>query len=79
MAIYTYHYRFKADVPFDQRQVYDPPTDPRLARFTEVIWYGRDDEGWCVYRRDPLYGRKGKNRFRPAYNVVNVIFPFKVL
>jgi len=65
MAIYSYHYRFKANFPFDERQVYDPPTDPRFYRFSEVIWYGRDDEGWCVYRRDPLTGEKLRIDFAP--------------
>ncbi len=65
MAIYTYHYRYKVNVPFDERQVYDPPTNPLLARFTEVLWFGRDDEGWCVYRRDPWTGEKVRIDFEP--------------
>ena len=65
MAIYSYHYRIKPNFPYDERQVFDPPSDPRLIRFTEVIWYGRDDEGWCVYRRDPLTGEKVRIDFDP--------------
>jgi hypothetical protein len=67
MAIYSYHYRIFANLQFDERQVYDKPVDTRLKRFTEVIWHGKDDEGWCVYRRDPITGEKIRIDFQPPY------------
>jgi len=43
-------------MPFNPAMVRNRPTDPSLYRFDELIWYGTDDEGNCVYRRDSLNG-----------------------
>ncbi len=69
MARIAYHYRIKANVPFDERKVYDPPTLPELQRFTEVVWYGMDDEGWCVYKRDPYTGEVVRIDFEPPVGI----------
>ena len=54
MSIYTYHFRVQANMPFNPVMAQNRPTDPSLQRFSELIWYGTDNEGNCVYRRDPF-------------------------
>lgn len=56
MSKFTYHHRVRANMPFNPTMVRNKPTDPSLMRFNELIWYGRDDEGNCVYRRDSFTG-----------------------
>ena len=65
MAIQAYNLRLQAPMPYDESRVFAPPSDPRLLRFTEVVWYGWDDEGWCVYRRDPTTGEIARIDFYP--------------
>ena len=33
-----------------------PSRHPSMRRFTEVLWHGEDDEGYCVYKKDPKTG-----------------------
>ncbi len=55
MARYTYHFRIQAYVPYNSTMVVNKPTDTRLIQFSELLWHGYDDdEGFCVYRRNPL-------------------------
>jgi len=65
MARYTFHHRIAARMPFNAAMVHNRPTLPALARFTELVWYGADDEGHCVYRRDPSSGEVVRIDFLP--------------
>jgi len=56
MAIYAFHYRVSANMHYNPNMVYNRPTDPSLARFSELLWHGCDNEGNCVYRKDPING-----------------------
>lgn len=56
MAKYQYHYRVQANMTFNPNLVNMQPTEPALQRFTNLTWYGSDDEGNCVYRQDPHTG-----------------------
>ena len=53
MSKFPYNYRVQANFNFDWSKTNYPATDPRLAPFTELIWSGQDDEGWCVFKRNP--------------------------
>ncbi len=53
MSQFYYNYRVQANLHFEWKQINSFSTDARLKRFTGLIWAGRDDEGWCVYKRDP--------------------------
>ena len=53
MANYSYHFRIQANMPYNPAMVASRPTDSRLMPFTELLWHGCDDEGFCVYRRNP--------------------------
>ena len=48
-----FDFRVQAMMSYDERKVWNMPSDPRLTPFTELIWDGRDEAGWCVYRRNP--------------------------
>lgn len=48
MAIYTFHYRVSANMHYNPTMVYNKPTDPSLMRFSDLIWHGCDNEGYCV-------------------------------
>lgn len=52
MAIYSYDYRVHTNNHYDQSKVMYPPLEPKLKRFTHLVWHGQDDEGYCVYRKD---------------------------
>lgn len=56
MAKLPYTFRTKANFKFDETKVGLPSRHPSLMRFTEVVWYGEDDEGYCVYKKDPNSG-----------------------
>ena len=48
-----YNLRHKSQKPFDYSHVYDLPEGRELQRFSRLIWYGYDEEGPAVYRKDP--------------------------
>ena len=54
MARYSFHCRIKANMPYNAAMVANRPTDSRLMQFSDLLWHGRDDEGYCVYRRNPM-------------------------
>ena len=54
MSNMPYDLRIHANLVFDSSRVYDPPREYSLNRFSRVIWFGRDYEGNCVYRQDPI-------------------------
>lgn len=54
MARYSHNFRIQAYVAYNPSRVVNKPTDARLAQFTELLWNGCDDEGFCVYRRNPI-------------------------
>ena len=56
MSRYGYDIRVQANFNFDWNQVNQPSRDPRLSSYTELIWAGQDDEGWCVFKRNPYSG-----------------------
>ncbi|MBD3159186.1 MAG: hypothetical protein GF309_10395 [Candidatus Lokiarchaeota archaeon] len=65
MSKYGYHYRIKKNARFDRSKVYSSALHPQLKRFTEVIWAGQDDEGFCVFKRDPHTGEVLRIDFDP--------------
>ncbi|MHA1400709.1 MAG: hypothetical protein ACTSQE_10210 [Candidatus Heimdallarchaeaceae archaeon] len=67
MSRMRYNYRIQATFRFDEKQVYAPATHPQLMRFTEVLWYGLDDEGYCVFKRDVSTGEIVRIDFLPPY------------
>jgi hypothetical protein len=60
-----YNFRTKANFKFDETKVGMPSRHPSLGRFAEVIWYGEDEEGHCVYKRDPKNGEVLRIDFLP--------------
>jgi hypothetical protein len=54
MSKYQYNYRIQANFNFDWNQVNNPPTDPSLYQFSQNLWAGQDDEGWCVFKLNPF-------------------------
>ncbi|MEM4734994.1 MAG: hypothetical protein QXS20_04670 [Candidatus Thorarchaeota archaeon] len=60
-----YDHRVKANFAFDATKVGLPSRHPSLMRFTEVLWYGKDDEGYCVYKKDPKTGEVLRIDFLP--------------
>ncbi len=55
MVMYNYNFRIQANFRYDPQKVHFPATHPQLKRFTELLWHGYDN-GYCVYKRDPLNG-----------------------
>lgn len=53
MSRFYYNYRVQANFHFDWKRVKSFSAGSQLKRFTELVWAGRDGEGWCVYKRDP--------------------------
>ena len=53
VPLLNYDYRQKAEKTFDYSHVYDLPKDRRFLRFSRLIWFGYDEEGPAVYRKDP--------------------------
>lgn len=64
MARYGYDYRITAVAVYNPHRVHEPPNDQRLERFTDVVWHGLDDEGYCVYKRNPWTGEIVRIDFR---------------
>lgn len=54
MSKHSYHIRVSANMPYNPNLVYNQPTEYSLQRFTELLWHGLDDEGYCVFRGDPI-------------------------
>ena len=54
MAMYSFHHRIRANMPYNAAMVANRPTNAQLMAFTELLWHGHDDEGYCVYRRNPI-------------------------
>ena len=54
MAKFSFHYRIQGNMPYNVAMITNRPTDNQLIQFAEILWYGCDDEGYCVYRRNPM-------------------------
>ena len=54
MTKIQYDYRIKCLEQFDNSKLNSPSRDKRTALFSELIWAGEDDEGWCVFKRNPF-------------------------
>lgn len=67
MSYLTYNYRVQANITFDESKVYNPAVDNSLRRFSLVIWYGKDDEGWVVFKKDPNNGDIVRIDFLPPF------------
>ena len=65
MSRMIYDYRIQANMNFDWNKVNAPATDYRLNRFSILLWAGQDDEGWCVFRKDPITGSIVRIDFYP--------------
>ena len=65
MSRMGYHKRIQANMHFNPTRLTMPATDTRLMRFTELLWAGQDDEGWCVFKRDPVTGEVIRIDFYP--------------
>ena len=62
---FHYDYRIRTKINFDWDLIDAPATDLYLARFTILLWAGRDDEGWCVFKKDPVDGSVLRIDFLP--------------
>jgi hypothetical protein len=51
-----YDHRIKLEVPFDYLNLHKVPKDTTIASFSKLIWYGYDEQGPSVYRRNPKTG-----------------------
>ena len=67
MSKFQYNFRIQALMNFNWDKVNFPPTDPNLQHFTQLIWAGQDDEGWCVFRSNPYTGEVVRIDFYPPY------------
>ncbi len=52
----AYDVRVHANAPFDYFRVFSHTKIPVIAAFTRIIWYGFDEEGPAVYRKNPHTG-----------------------
>lgn len=57
-------FRIQAEFQYNPVMINRPATDPRLAPFTRVMWHGLDDEGYCVYKQNPVTGEVVRIDFR---------------
>ncbi len=65
MSKIHYDYRVKAKINFEWDLIDVPPTDMRFMRFSVLLWAGCDDEGWCVFKKDPLHNEILRIDFLP--------------
>ncbi|MGH0053531.1 MAG: hypothetical protein ACQ5SW_09110 [Sphaerochaetaceae bacterium] len=56
-AMLNYDLRVNAGVPFDYFRVFQCPKTASLIAFRRIIWYGYDEEGPAVYRKNPKTGK----------------------
>ncbi len=65
MSKFSYNYRIKARLNFDWDFIDAPATNMRFARFSVLLWAGKDDEGWCIFKKDPMNGDILRIDFNP--------------
>ncbi|MFW9788797.1 MAG: hypothetical protein ACFFE2_00825 [Candidatus Thorarchaeota archaeon] len=65
MVRMPYDHRTRANFRYDSTKAGFPARHGSMKRLTEVLWYGEDDEGYCVYKRDPKKGDVVRIDFLP--------------
>ncbi len=68
MGKFHYDCRIKTKINFDWDLIDTPATDLQFTRFSVLLWAGRDDEGWCVFKKDPSDGAILRIDFLPPLN-----------
>ncbi len=53
MVKMAHNHATRANFRYDPTKAGLPLKHPSMMRFTEVVWHGEDDEGYCVYKKDP--------------------------
>ncbi len=48
-----FDHRIKVEVPFDYLNLHKVPNNATITSFSTLLWYGYDEQGPSVYRRNP--------------------------